>query len=129
MAVEPKPEPVEKEKPVEVAKKPIMAEDFDRFYTKFHTDSNFQMQRINFPVKGFRINNQGEKIEWDKNNWLMHRMKITDVDTSEFKIEVVEKGNIRREILYIPGSGFRTERVFEQKNGKWYLVYFTDENL
>jgi hypothetical protein len=109
--------------------KPLYYEPFNSFSSRFHSDSLFQIKRIKFPVDGYLVNPEGIETPWDKNTWLMHRMPIQQIDTSEFKVKITEQPGVRIEEIFIEGSGFRTRRVFKQIKGKWYLTSYIDEQM
>jgi hypothetical protein len=104
-------------------------ERFDTFSNKFHSDSLFQIKRVKFPVEGYSVDPEGKETHWEKSNWLMHRLPIQQIDTSEFKVKITEQPGVRIEEIFIEGSGFRTRRVFKQINGKWYLTSYIDEQM
>ncbi len=107
----------------------IHYELFDTFSEKFHADSLFQLERLKFPIQGYAVNQEGNESHWSKSNWLMHRFPIQMLDTSVYKVKITERKGERIEEIFIEGSGFRTERVFKQIKGKWYLTSFIDEQL
>ena len=63
-------------------------EDFESFYTKFHKDESFQMSRIKFPLQGKMVDESGD-TKWSKQNWLMMKVKIYDIDKKKYKIEYI----------------------------------------
>lgn len=104
-------------------------EDFDKFYQKFHNDSLFQMSRVKFPLKGYEMDTTEQTKSWSKQNWTMHRAKISEVDTAVFKTDIEMNSNFRKERIFIDGGGFNSERVFKRINGKWYLTLFVNEDM
>lgn len=108
---------------------PIYYEPFNSFSARFHSDSLFQIKRVKFPVEGYSVTPEGKETRWEKSNWLMHRLPIQEIDTLEFKVTVTEQPGLRIEEIFIEGSGFRTQRVFKQIKGKWYLTSYIDEQL
>lgn len=109
--------------------KSISYEDFDAFYSKFHKDSSFQMSRIKFPLRGYDMDTSENTKQWSKNNWIMHRAMVNEVDTSQYKVDVISKPNYKKEKIYIDGGGFNSERIFKRENGKWYLILFVNEEM
>lgn len=109
------------------------SENFNEFYSKFHSDSLFQVERITFPLKGYKrtTDDDPEKIDsvyyWQKNTWEMHK-NIT-IDSSVFKEEKVVNNNLIIHRVSIPNSGFLIERHFQLINGKWYLIYYKDIDI
>lgn len=109
--------------------KSIYYEPFNSFSTRFHSDSLFQIKRVKFPVEGYLVDPEGKESPWNKSTWMMHRMPIQQIDTSEFKVIITEQPGVRIEEIFIEGSGFRTRRVFKQIKGKWYLTSYIDEQM
>lgn len=57
-------------------------ENFEKFNSRFHTDSLFQLSRINFPIDGQFAD--GENMyKWSQKNWSLMKepvKKVTDID-------------------------------------------------
>ena len=104
-------------------------ENYSEFYSRFHSDSLFQLSRISFPIGGFILNQNGEPEPWTKENWLMHRIKATDIDTTVFKVQITQTPDSVSERIYIEDGSFMARRTFKLKDGKWYLVFYSDEDL
>lgn len=104
------------------------AEDFESFYTKFHKDESFQMSRIKFPLEGKMVDESGD-TKWTKQNWLMMKVKIYDIDKKKYKVEYKKSKSSFYQKFWIEGSGFGAEYRFELLNNKWYLMYALDQNL
>ena len=104
------------------------AEDFDKFYKRFHSDSLFQISRINFPLEGMSIDGNGEK-KWTRENWELMRTRIYDVDTTEYKTTYKKYPKQFTQKAWLENSGFSTECRFELIKKKWFLVYVMDHNL
>ena len=103
-------------------------EDFDIFYEKFHTNIDFQMDRIIFPLQGTSVDANGER-EWTSENWIPMKVKIYDVDKSKYKTSYNKTDNTFTQKFWLPGTGFSAEYRFEKRAGFWYLVYASDTNL
>lgn len=103
-------------------------ENFDEFYNRFHTDSLFQMSRIKFPLECKKIDWEGEKT-WSEKSWKTIKVKIFDVDISEFKTEYRKTDNSFIEKFWIEDSGYVSEYRFNLIHKKWYLVYANELNL
>ncbi len=110
-------------------KKAAVYENFNTFYNHFHNDSVFQVSRVKFPLKGYAIDTSEIPVNWKKDNWIMHKYNINDIDTALFKVETAHDKNSYTEKIYIEGGGFKNERKFKRINGKWYLISYIDENL
>ncbi len=113
---------------VQKSQKTAKVEDFDKFYDRFHVDSAFQMSRIKFPLKG-ASNNLDESTPWTSQNWQMLRTRIYDVDKNQYKVKYSKTETSFTQKVWIEGAGFCNECRFELIDGKWFLVYMSDENL
>lgn len=107
------------------------AEDFDRFYQKFHTDSIFQMSRITFPLEGLPSFAEESKFTselfyWQKDDWDIHKL----IDYDEFPAlsqKIAKEKSIVKESVNM-GNGFALERHFSLIDGKWFLVFYVGIN-
>lgn len=105
------------------------AESFDSFNTQFHSDSGFQLSRIPFPIDGQCVNDL-ENTRWSKKNWEFLKTPVAlDPDTSECKHSLTMTDSMVTEKFWIDQSGFKVERRFKLKDGKWFLVYYDDINM
>lgn len=123
------------EKPVKQATKPAVTtvsskktENFDNFYKRFHTDSLFQISRVQFPLRGQRINLKGTS-SWKKEKWLMIKGTASEVDRNEFNVKTTRKPDSYFEGIYCKNCGFSFEMEYKLVNGKWYLVYLKEKDL
>ena len=103
-------------------------ESFNEFNTKFHSDSLFQISRINFPIEGKYVEGFNRK-DWSLKNWQMLRKPVGENISKEFQISTKISDSIVIEKIWNPNSGFHTEIRFKAIKGKWYLIYFDDINL
>jgi len=104
-------------------------ENFNEFNIRFHTDSIFQLARVNFPIGGKSIDGF-EKHDWTLKNWVM--LKTLVVETSQakdYKHSLTKSDTLVVEKYWIPESGFEVERRFKRINNKWFLIYYNDVNL
>ena len=106
------------------------SENFEEFNLRFHTDSIFQMSRINFPIKGKSIDGF-EKHNWSIKNWKFLSSPVTENDSiiAGYKHSLNKTDDEIIDKIWIENSGFKTERKFKRINGKWFLVYYDDINL
>ena len=103
-------------------------ENFDQFYNRFHSDEDFQMSRIRFPIEGLNIDGN-QTTTWNKNNWAVLTVRIFDVDKKKFKTTHKKTDNSFEQKVWIEDSGFLAEHKFKLIGKKWYLVYAYDQNL
>ena len=108
---------------------------FENFYLKFHTDSQYQISKIKFPLPGFNTYEEGDDLSdgqssskyfWAKNKWVL--MKIPDLDNT-YSIKKVKTDSTYDETISIPNSGYYIIRNFKKENGEWYLVFYGVHNL
>jgi phosphate-selective porin len=103
-------------------------ENFDQFYNRFHSDEDFQMSRIRFPIEGLNIDGN-QTTTWNKNNWAVLTVRIFDIDKKKFKTTHKKTDNSFEQKVWIEDSGFLAEHKFKLIGKKWYLVYAYDQNL
>ena len=110
------------------------SESFSDFYQKFTNDSLFQLDRVEFPVRGRYMDNdlagttESDSTIWTRQNWtIIHAIKQEDL--SSLKISK----NISDSLVIIKTEGidfnFTFEETYKRKNGKWYLTNLTDLSL
>lgn len=104
-------------------------ESFETFNRKFHNDRSFQMSRINFPLEGVFVDGV-ENHKWNKDNWEFIQAEVSENPKSEeFEHSLIKTDDMVVEKYWIEDAGFKIERHFKLKNGKWYLVYYDDINM
>ncbi len=106
----------------------IVAEDFDRFYQRFHTDSVFQISRIRYPLGGYHADGF-EETKWVKGSTPLMRTMIYDVDTTVYKVSYKKSDAEFIQKVWLENSGFSSESRFKLIKNRWYLVYVLDLNL
>jgi hypothetical protein len=105
------------------------AESFDSFNTRFHADSVFQLTRIPFPIDGQCVNDV-ENSRWSKKNWEFLKTPVSlNADTAECRHSLIMTDTLVTEKFWIDQSGFKVERRFRLRDGKWFLVYYDDINM
>jgi hypothetical protein len=109
------------------ASKPLKSEDFETFYQKFHSDSLFQISRVQFPLKGQQIHLKGTS-SWKKEKWLMIKAKASEVDRSVYNIKTLKKDDYYFEGIYCKNCIFTFEMEFRLLNGKWFLTYLNEKD-
>ncbi|MBK9108664.1 MAG: DUF4348 domain-containing protein [Saprospiraceae bacterium] len=107
-----------------------LPEDFTAFYEQFHKDSLFQMQHIDFPLKGLPDGADPEEKNFDdfyytSDNWVMHKTFNPQLFNSEFLIladilieeRITEK---KYQLMII--------RRFAKGSQGWRLIYYAGLN-
>lgn len=101
-------------------------ENFDEFYNKFHKDSVFQVSRTKFPLGGMSVSGS-EKTKWTRTNLPLLKIKVYDIDTTQYKISIKRTANSVIQKVWIEDSGFKFECRFKLIDNKWFLVYVLDQ--
>jgi len=105
------------------------AENFDQFNKKFHSDSLFQVSRVDFPIDGKHISGF-EQYNWTKENWEFLAVPVAEkTEIGEYQHSLVKTDTLITERFWIPDSGFEVERQFKLIDNKWFLIYYNDINL
>jgi hypothetical protein len=100
---------------------------FDSFFKKFESDRNFQLSRIQFPLKVTSITEDDEqhikfmkKSEWTYTNFVkIKNIEIKEISKTKSEIEVK---------LSITDTGVQVVYHFKNKNGQWWLCAITDQS-
>ncbi|MFC0779113.1 hypothetical protein [Flavobacterium sp. HJSW_4] len=112
--------------------KPIkkeLPENFDEFNKKFHSDSLFQVSRVDFPIEGKHVSGF-DQHEWTRKNWEFQVILVADkTEIEEYQHSLTKTDTLITERFWIPDSGFEVERKFKLINNKWFLIYYNDVNL
>ena len=104
------------------------AEDFDTFYNRFHSDPQFQLDRVKFPLDGSYEDEAGQVV-WSKSNWQMHRQKVTDISEPNYDTEIIRKKTEVTDKVQLRGAGYYSIRKFQLVDGRWYLVFYDAADL
>jgi len=108
-----------------------LPDEFIVFYEKFHSDSLFQINHINFPLEGAR-KASGNNIKlmipfkWELTNWLLH--KPFDDHNATFERKYFKVGPVIIEKIQDRNNFFAMERRFSKVQGEWYLIYYSVTN-
>jgi len=106
------------EKPVESSAAVVTPEGFDAFYTKFHTDSLYQLDHILFPIP-----EQQSGDAWMKESWKMHH------DPFENPIDLIREirdiNGLVIEVVYHKLGFYLVERRFMPRgDDSWDMIYY-----
>lgn len=114
-----------------LSKKEIIknAEKFDVFDERFHSDSVFQISRVDFPIDGISISGFN-RHNWTRENWQFLNVPVSENNLIEnYEHSLVKTDTLVIERFWIPESSFEVERHFKLIKNKWFLVYYDDINL
>jgi hypothetical protein len=115
--------PAEPEQTVE------LPQDFIEFYELFHTDTNYQLSHIAFPLSGKpasgQFNMQLTDFKWTRDGWRIHKRMSDDDDTFDKKYIIYSEDMIA-EIIFSPTYGYYMERRFGKLSDGWNLIYYAD---
>jgi hypothetical protein len=105
------------------------SENFEEFNRQFHSDSIFQLSRINFPIEGKLIEGF-DKQDWTSKNWELMKIPVSEKSSlANYKHSVRKTDGEVIEKFWIGNSDFLVERRFKKIDGKWFLIYYNDVNL
>jgi hypothetical protein len=100
--------------------------DFDLFYTRFHSDSTFQMNHILFPLEGVPESSDTMRYEngfrWETTDWVLHHA-FNPHDTAFHRQFSLLDSSLVIEKIYHKMSSMRLERRFAF-NEEWKLIYY-----
>lgn len=102
-----------------------MPDDFLAFYNQFHEDSIFQMEHINFPLKGIKAiedTGGGEEYSYSKEEWIIH--KPFDDMGGTFSRSFEEFAGIVVETIIANGGQFRSVRRWAKLGDEWNLIFY-----
>lgn len=110
-----------------------LKENFEDFFRKFNTDSLFQKNRTQFPLKGtFQLDpiNDNNDSTFYVNRKDYFFIKLTEpnnniVDGITY-VQITGRDNKRTVVLRMEDSGVHIEYTFLLKNGEWWFVGFYD---
>ena len=102
-------------------------DDFQSFYTDFHSDSLFQMQHILFPLDGMTTDNtQGMALvhtKWHSDNWLIHMP--FDAMGGTYNRDLFNMNGLIIEHIKSYNGEYGMERRFSKIDNQWMLIYYT----
>lgn len=105
------------------------AENFEEFNKKFHSDSLFQISRVDFPIEGKHVSGF-EQYNWTRKNWQFLAIRVAEkTKIGEYQHSLEKTDTLITERFWIPDSGFEVERQFKLIANKWFFVYYNDINL
>ena len=108
-----------------------LPEDFELFFEKFHVDSLFQVQHIQFPLDGARKATASNldlmiPVKWDRESWIMH--KPFNDHNGTFTRTFYHVGPVVIEKISDKNQFFSMERRFARLDNDWNLIYYSVSN-
>lgn len=109
----------------------VLSEDFEVFFEKFHQDSLFQIDHIQFPLDGERKASGSNidlmvPVKWYKEDWIMH--KAFNAHGGTFKRNFYKIGPVVVEKISDGNQYFSMERRFTKMQGEWQLIFYGVSN-
>lgn len=107
-------------------------DDFAAFYERFHADSQFQLERITFPLEGLPGMADSVLIEYGtfqyhKKGWkILHAVDWDTTTMFQRKLEDTGLGAINEYICTY--DKFCISRRFAKLSDGWYMIYYADIN-
>lgn len=106
--------------------------DFLEFYMRFHQDSLYQIEHINFPLAGIpnlaydMPEDSINAFYWQSEDWKLHKAFNYSDEYSREYIQYSDK--LISEIIYEKETGYGIERRFSKTAGGWKLIYYIGMN-
>lgn len=106
--------------------------NFERFYERFHSDSLFQISRIQFPLPGLPSNPSAAQLDGESyfhtlDEWRMHRRIDFDKEPGVTR-DVESFGDIVNERICVNNTFCQLRRFYLRDDG-WYLIHYDDLNM
>ncbi|MEO5905790.1 MAG: hypothetical protein ABIQ11_03640, partial [Saprospiraceae bacterium] len=112
-----------------IAKSDTLPADFLAFYDKFHADSAYQMEHINFPLEGLP-SAEGDidsivdqRYFWQREEWKKHNHFTDPSGQFEQWFEILNPRVIEHWVQ-VRGTKLVIRRRFANLDDGWYLIYY-----
>jgi hypothetical protein len=122
-----------KKEAVETAQMTKLPDDFREFYQKFHADSVYQHQHIQFPIQGLPSDVDSATVAendfyFTEDVWKNH--VAVDFSKGEFSQDLLLiSDRMVRERIYKTDNTYGLERRFAKlSDEQWYLIYYIAPN-
>ena len=94
--------------------------DFLDFYTKFHSDSLFQMNHIVFP-----LSQKSDGSKWQRDSWKLH--KAFDSQNGAFIRSFDNFNGIIFEYIVEKTGAYKIEKRYSKSGDSYNLIYYTSQ--
>ena len=104
-----------------------LPKDFVGFFTKFHSDSVFQLNHISFPLDGFIRSPESDSMipyKWRKNKWKLHNKFDNYDNIFTRKFYIFDENTVIEKITGID-SLFQMQRRFVKMHNGWNLIHYS----
>lgn len=107
------------------------SESFDNFLYEFANNENFQRERVKFPLKLIKVNQDDFSVDTlfvAKNDYLYDKLHYNLLECSEAYTNIYDNFDSKlndtneRVFRWIGFTDMDVKYYFKRKNGKWYLV-------
>lgn len=106
--------------------------DFLEFYLRFHQDSIYQIEHVDFPLSGIpnlafdMPEDSLSNFTWEKEDWKLHKaFNYSDEYAREY---IKYSDELIGEIIYEKETGYGIERRFSKNSTGWKLIYYIGMN-
>lgn len=102
-----------------------LPEDFKTFYDRFHSDSSFQIEHIQFPLQGVPEDRSmaSDTFRFERSDWKLHQPFDSRGGSFERSFRVIGDKIVIEYIIYPPFQ-MVMERRFQKREDGWYLIYY-----
>ncbi len=109
-----------------------VAENFDKFYISFYSDTIFQNERILKPLAGEILSWSEDEIiseTWDNKEIIVTPKEAFLSIYNNLVVEFEKTDTLIIERYFIPHSGFEIKRKFALRYGQWFLLCYDISNI
>lgn len=107
-----------------------LPDDFVAFYDRFHTDSQYQMDHIIFPLEGLPASTgeddtvMTQRFFWQRDGWKKHSHFTDPSNQFEHWYQVLDERIIEHWIK-MKGTNLVMRRRFAKLDDEWFLIYYS----
>jgi hypothetical protein len=109
-----------------------LPEDFSEFYEQFHTDEEYQVAHIIWPLRGLPDNADSvivaeDNYYYQKEDWIMHH-KLNDPENNFEQYFAIIDDKLIIDKIEMKSTNLSMERRFAKMNDDWNLIYYVGMN-
>ncbi|MEM9837394.1 MAG: hypothetical protein AAF828_12875 [Bacteroidota bacterium] len=100
--------------------------DFVNFYAKFHADSTYQMEHIQWPLRGFPDQQlaPGEQFAFTPDTWVMQRLIDAQATGYVSSFTALTNDLVVENIINEAEKAQLERRFLRRTDGEWELIYY-----